>query len=176
MKRKAILWAPLVVFLIFAIVVAVGLYAPSDRTIRSAMVGQPVPAFALAPAVPGKPGLVSADLARGQPRIVNVFASWCLPCIVEAPQLMELQRRGVPIDAIAIRDTPADVADFLARHGDPFTAIGADPDSRVQMALGSSGVPESFVVDGRGIIRHQHIGEIRPEHVEELIAAWEAAK
>jgi cytochrome c biogenesis protein CcmG/thiol:disulfide interchange protein DsbE len=171
-----ILWVPLIVFVAFIVTVAVGLYAPSDRVIRSQMVGKPMPEFALPPALPGRPGLRREDLATGKPRLVNVFASWCVPCIAEAPQLLELKERGVPIDAIAIRDRPQDVAAFLAKWGDPYQRIAADRDSRVQMAMGSSGVPETFVVDGRGIIRHQHIGDIRPEQVNEIIAAYEAAK
>jgi cytochrome c biogenesis protein CcmG/thiol:disulfide interchange protein DsbE len=89
---------------------------------------------------------------------------------------MALKRAGVPIDAIAIRDRPEDVARFLAEWGDPFERIGADPQTRVQFALGSSGVPETFVVDGKGIIRHQHIGDIRADDLDEILAAWEAAK
>ena len=74
-----------------------------------------------------------------------------------------MKARGATIDGIAIRDRPEDVARFLARHGDPYDRIGSDPRSQVQIALGSSGVPESFIVDGRGIIRYQHIGPIGAE-------------
>lgn len=176
MKRRLVLWVPLALFLLFAVTVAVSLYAPTDRTIRSRMIGKPVPQFVLPAAVPDRPGLSSGDLAGGQPRIVNVFASWCLPCITEAPQLLALKARGIPIDAIAIRDRPEDIAAFLAKWGDPYQRIGSDKDSRVQMAFGSSGVPETFVVDGRGIIRYQHIGEIRAEQIPEIVAAWEAAR
>jgi cytochrome c biogenesis protein CcmG/thiol:disulfide interchange protein DsbE len=174
--KRVILWLPLGLFLAFLVTVALGLYSPSERVIRSRMVGKGMPQFALQPSVASHPALTSADLASGQPRLVNVFASWCVPCKVEAPQLMALKRRGVPIDGIAIRDRPEDVARFLAEWGDPFERIGADPQSQVQIALGSSGVPETFVVDGRGIIRLQHIGDIRPENVAEIYAAWEAAK
>ena len=87
-----------------------------------------------------------------------------------------MKRGGVPIDAIAIRDRPQDVARFLTRNGNPYDRIGSDVDSSVQLALGSSGVPETFVIDGRGIIRHQHIGDIRPEDVPELVAALKAAR
>ena len=90
--------------------------------------------------------------------------------------MLALKRRGVPIDAIAIRDRPEDVAAFLARYGDPFDRIASDPQTQVQIALGSSGVPETFVVDGTGIIRHQHIGDVRPEHLPDIIAAYEAAQ
>jgi cytochrome c biogenesis protein CcmG/thiol:disulfide interchange protein DsbE len=176
MKRRLIIWLPLVLFVVFAVTVAMNLYAPSDRIIHSRMIGKPVPDFVLEPALPGRPGLSGADLASGSPRIVNVFASWCIPCIAEAPQLMALSARGIPIDAIAIRDRPEDIATFLAKWGDPYRAIGSDTDSRVQIALGSSGVPETFVIDGKGIVRHQHIGEIRPEDLSEIIAAYEGGR
>ena len=171
--KRLILWLPLLVFLVFVIMVAARLSGGRDDTIRSELVGQPLPPFALPPAIEGRPGVGSP--ADG-PRVINIFASWCVPCIAEAPRLLELQHRGLPIDAIAVRDRPEDIARFLARHGDPFRHIGADTDSRVQLALGSSGVPETFVVDAKGIIRHQHIGELREEHLPEIIAAYEAAK
>lgn len=167
---------PLLVLVAFLVAVAWRLNRPAEEEIRSQLVGQPVPAFVLAPALPDKPGLASAELAQGQPRMINVFASWCVPCIAEAPLLMELKRQGVVIDAIAVRDRPDDVAAFLVRHGDPFDRIGSDLDSKVQLALGSSGVPESFIVDGRGIIRYQHMGPIEPDDIPVLLRQWEMAK
>ena len=169
-------FVPLLVLLAFVVAVAWRLSRPAEEEIRSQLVGKPVPAFALEPALPGKPGLGSTDLAQSQPRMVNVFASWCVPCIAEAPLLMELKRQGVAIDAVAVRDRPEDVAAFLARHGDPFERIGSDLDSNVQLALGSSGVPESFIVDGRGIIRYQHMGPIEPDDIPEVLRQWEAAR
>ena len=174
--RRAILWAPLGVFLIFILTVAIGLYSPSDRTIRSRLIGKDMPEFVLPAMLPERQGLESGHFRTGQPRVLNVFASWCVPCVAEAPQLMTLSQRGIPIDAIAIRDRPEDVAKFLARWGDPYQRIGSDRDSRVQLALGSSGVPETFIVDGAGVIRYQHIGDIRPEHMAEIIQAYEAAR
>jgi cytochrome c biogenesis protein CcmG, thiol:disulfide interchange protein DsbE len=174
--KRMLLWLPLAIFLLFVVVVAAGLLSPSDRTIRSKLVGQLLPEFALPAAQPGRPGLASKDFEGGEPRILNIFASWCIPCMAEAPQLDALARRGIPIDAIAIRDKPADIAKFLRKYGDPFQRIGLDMDSRVQMALGSSGIPETFVIDGRGIIRHQHIGVIGDGDVAEIVAAYEAAR
>lgn len=167
---------PLLILLVFVAAVAWRLASPADQKIQSKMIGRAVPAFTLAPAVPGKPGLSSKELASGQPRMVNVFASWCVPCIAEAPLLAEIKAKGVPIDAIAVRDRPSDVANFLAERGDPFVRIGADPESRAQLALGSSGVPETFIVDGKGIIRYQHMGPIEPGDVPLLVAQWEAAQ
>ncbi len=149
---------------------------PPDSAIQSRMVGKPVPAFELPPVLPGIPGLSLAELATGKPRLVNLFASWCVPCIAEAPVLAELERRGVAIDGVAIRERPEDLARFLQDHGNPFERIASDSSSRVQLALGASGVPESFVVDGRGVIRYQHIGPIGPDDVPTLMAELEKAR
>ena len=176
MVRGKLRFVPLAVLLLFVGAVAWRLVVPRDDRIASKLEGQKLPAFDLPPALAGKPGLASADLEGGGPRLVNIFASWCVPCIAEAPMLAELERQGVQINAIAVRDRPEDVADFLARHGDPFVAIGADLDSRVQIALGSSGVPETFVVDGRGVIRAQHIGPIEAADIPALKRALEAAR
>jgi cytochrome c biogenesis protein CcmG/thiol:disulfide interchange protein DsbE len=174
--KRLILWVPLGIFLLFVITVSAGLYSPAERTIRSRLVGKAIPDFELPAMLPERQGLTSADFRTGRPRVLNVFASWCVPCIAEAPHLLALEQRGIPIDAVAIRDRPQDVAKFLASWGDPYQRIGSDTDSRVQLALGSSGVPETFVIDGKGVIRLQHIGDIRAENVEEIIRAYEAAR
>lgn len=172
-SRRALIWAPLIAFVLLFGLVAAGLLRPAERTPPSRLVGLPMPALALPAMLRGHPGFASAQAG---PRLVNIFASWCAPCEAEVAQLAVLKARGVPIDGIAVRDTPADLAAFLARNGDPYRAIGDDPDSRSMMALGSSGVPESFVVDGRGVIRHQHIGAIGAQDVEDIFDAYEAAK
>ena len=89
---------------------------------------------------------------------------------------MRLKRMGVPIEGIAIRDTAGDLSGFLRRNGDPYQAIGDDKRSAVQLALGSSGVPESFVVDGTGHIVLQHVGDIRADDVDAIVAAVRSAK
>ena len=174
--NRALRFLPLALLLVFVAFVTWRLVNPADTAIRSQLEGKPVPAFALPAALPGRAGLSSRDLATGEPRLVNIFASWCVPCIAEAPLLIELKRRGVPIDAIAVRDRPENVASFLDRNGDPFERIGADRESRVQLALGSSGVPETFVIDGRGVIRYQHMGPIEPGETVAILREWEAAK
>lgn len=174
--KRALVWLPLALFTLLLAVAIYGLRQDGDRSVRSAMVGRALPAFALPPMVPGKPGLTRADFVQGKPRLINVFASWCVPCAAEAAQLARLKAAGVAIDAVAIRDRSDDVTAFLARNGDPFAAIGSDPESAFQLALGSSGVPETFVIDGRGRVAHQHIGEIREEDVPVILAALERAK
>jgi cytochrome c biogenesis protein CcmG/thiol:disulfide interchange protein DsbE len=173
---RLVRFLPIAILFIFVGAVAWRLANPAEEEIASKMIGRHVPIFSLAPAITSKPGLRSADLARGEPRLVNVFASWCVPCIAEAPLLLALEQQGVKIDAVAVRDRPEDVAAFLADHGDPFEAIGSDPDSKVQLAWGSSGVPETFIVDGRGVIRYQHMGPIEPDDVPTLFREWEAAR
>jgi len=173
---RAVRLVPLILMLVLVGLFVWRLAHPTESTAPSRLVGKPVPQFALPQALPGKPALGSADLATGKPRLLNIFASWCVPCIAEAPLLAQLHQSGVSIDGIAIRDRPQDVAAFLARHGDPFDRVGGDQNSRVQLALGSSGVPESFVVDGRGIIRHHHVGPIAAADVPRLLAEIEKAR
>jgi cytochrome c biogenesis protein CcmG/thiol:disulfide interchange protein DsbE len=174
-SAKWALWLPLGLFALFVVLVLVGLLRPADREVASGMVGKPLPAFALPPVVADRPGLANTDFT-GKPRLLNVFASWCIPCAVEAPQLAQLKAAGVEIEGIAIRDKPEDVTAFLARNGNPFARLGKDDVSAVQLALGSSGVPETFVVDGKGVIRYQHIGDIRPEQVSMLLEKLKEAE
>lgn len=159
---------PVLLVLALGIFLAFNLGRPQQAVVRSAMVGKPVPDFTLA-GLGDAPGLATADLKGAGPVLVNFFASWCLPCRVEAPQLKALAEAGVRIDGIALRDQPGAVAEFLRKTGNPFTRIGLDRDGQLAIAFGSSGVPETFLVDGRGIIRYQHIGEIRPEQVPALL-------
>jgi cytochrome c biogenesis protein CcmG/thiol:disulfide interchange protein DsbE len=163
------LWLPLAIFAGFGLLFLVGLLRPAPRDVASTLIGKPMPEFTLPAAMPGREGLDSRVFRQGEPRLVNIFASWCLPCRIEAPQLQALAEAGVPIEGISVRDSTDDLQAFLAQNGDPFERIGADDDGKVQLALGSSGVPETYVVDGKGIIRYQHIGEIRPNQVAAII-------
>jgi cytochrome c biogenesis protein CcmG/thiol:disulfide interchange protein DsbE len=167
---------PIVLLVWLVIGLAWRLVKPGDSAIPSQMVERPVPRFQLPAAIAGKPGLASSDLASGQPRLLNIFASWCVPCIGEAPVLRELQRRGARIDAIAVRDTPAALNAFLARNGDPYERIGADSQSEVQIDLGSSGVPETFMVDGKGIIRRQYIGPLSASNIPGVLRELEQVR
>ena len=169
------MWLPFLAFFGFVGLAAYQLSQPKDDIVESAMIGQPLPYFALPPALDGMPGAASEDFADGKPRLLNIWASWCLPCIAEAPQLEALKEAGAEIVGIAIRDKPEDVARFLDRHGNPYTRIGRDDLSEVQLGIGSTGVPETFVIDGKGVIRYQHVGDIRAEHVPLLLEKLEEA-
>lgn len=167
---------PIIVFIAIIVVAGWRLAVPREEQVRSTLVGQPAPEFALEAALDGKPGLSVGDLADGQPRLVNIFASWCLPCIAEAPLLDEMAKSGIPIDGIAVRDKPEDIARFLAQHGDPFDRLGNDPNSAAMIAFGASGVPETFVVNGAGVITYHHQGPLLPADVPTLMREWEAAR
>jgi cytochrome c biogenesis protein CcmG/thiol:disulfide interchange protein DsbE len=169
-------FAPLAILLAIVIALVWRLASPADNNVHSTLEGRVVPAFQLAAILPNKPTLTSADLATGGPHLVNVFASWCVPCVTEVKVLQTLRDEGVHIEGIAVRDRPADLSDFLDRNGDPYERIGSDPQSRVQISLGSSGVPESFVIDGKGVIRYQQIGPIEANDVPMILSKLEQAR
>jgi len=169
------LWLPLILFVGFFALVIRGLLVPAGSDVASKFVGQPLPEFDLPAGADGKPGLARRDMLGGRPRLLNVFASWCIPCAVEAPQLAQLAAMGIELDGVAVRDRKPELAVFLARNGNPFTRIGADDLSKVQLAIGSSGVPETFVIDAKGVIRYQHIGDITPEDIPLILSKLEEA-
>ncbi len=174
--RRLAIWLPLVLFGgLFALFIH-GLMRPASNNVVSAFVGNPLPQFALPPAAADRPGLATSAFHQGKPKLLNIFASWCVPCAAEAPQLAALSQAGVEIDGVAIHDRRDDLTRFLANNGNPYTAIGRDDERVVQIAIGSSGVPETYVIDGRGVIRYQHIGEIRADDVPKLIALLKEAQ
>lgn len=161
--RRLIYAVPLLVLAVMAVHFWRGL-GGDPHAVPSPLIDQPVPAFALAPLAGRERGLSSHDLI-GQVSLVNVFGSWCVACRVEHPFLMEIRKRDlVPIFAIDWRekDRTAGPA-WLARHGDPYTLIGDDPDSVAAIAFGVTGAPETFVVDRRGVIRYKHVGPLTAE-------------
>ena len=159
---------PIVVFVGLLSAIAWGL-TRNARDIPSALIGKPVPEFALSPVQGRTRGLASTDL-RGDVSLVNVFASWCTACRAEHPLLMRLARSGaVPIHGLNYKDRPADAAEWLDALGDPYTRTGADLDGRVGIEWGVYGVPETFVVSADGTIAYKHIGPVTPEALNETI-------
>jgi cytochrome c biogenesis protein CcmG/thiol:disulfide interchange protein DsbE len=145
-----------------------GLWNKDDR-LPSTLIGRPVPEFALPPIEGRDDGLSSEDL-RGEVSIVNVWASWCVPCRVEMPLLVELAATGsVPIHGINHRDARGAALGFLAELGDPYTRIGADRNGRVSIDWGVYGLPETFVIDGDGRIAYKHVGPFDRRALDEKI-------
>src|SRR5436305_14911266 len=101
---RAVRFAPLALMLLIIVALVWRLATPGDTNVRSKLEGKPVPVFILAAALPTKPTVGSADLATGRPRLVNIFASWCVPCVTELKVLQELERRGLAIAGSAVRD------------------------------------------------------------------------
>ncbi len=127
-----------------------------------AMVGQPLPATRL-PILTGAAGadVVSlAEVARGRPVVVNLFASWCAPCRIEHPQLMAMRDQGITVIGVAYKDDPTDTRAFLDELGDPFEVVLVDREGRAGLDLGVSGVPETFVVGADGSIVTKLAGPI----------------
>lgn len=134
-----------------------GLFNHDDR-LPSALIGQPVPKFTLPPIEGRSDGLASTDLA-GEVSLVNVWASWCVPCRDENPLMVELAETGaVPIHGINYKDAPGGALAFLDELGDPFNRIGADRNGRVAIDWGVYGVPETYVIDAEGRIAMKHVG------------------
>ena len=145
-----------------------GLWNKDDR-LPSTLIGRSVPDFALPPIEGRDNGLSSEDL-RGQVSIVNVWASWCVPCRVEMPLLVELAQTGtVPIHGINYKDAPDAALGFLAELGDPYTRTGADRNGRVSIDWGVYGLPETFVIDGEGRIAYKHVGALDRRALEDEI-------
>lgn len=168
--RRFWLWVPFAIFFALIGMFAKGLLTPEDRSVPSAMVNKPLPQFALTGAIDPAAGLETGYYRDGKSRLVNVFASWCVPCVAEIPVLLQLQQKGVEVTGIAVHDRADALQKFLADNGNPYSRIASDANSRTQIGLGSAGVPETFVVDGKGMIVHQHIGVITPEDVPAILA------
>jgi cytochrome c biogenesis protein CcmG/thiol:disulfide interchange protein DsbE len=179
----ALVW-PLLVFVLLAAIFAFALRSGDPSKLPSALIGKPVPNVALA-AVEGlgdgtRPigGFTSADLAGGQVSVVNFWASWCVPCVQEHPLLVALKERtGVRLYGVNYKDQAAAARRFLGRYGNPFAAVGVDGDGRAAIEWGVYGMPETFVVDGKGRIAYKHVGPISAETLEtKIIPAIRAAQ
>jgi cytochrome c biogenesis protein CcmG/thiol:disulfide interchange protein DsbE len=175
-RRSWLPLVPLVAFLGLAAIFWYGLWGnPSE--IPSALVNKQVPAFSLPP-VPGLmrdgrpvPGFSGDDLKQGAVSVVNVWGSWCAPCRQEHPLLMQLaQRPDIRLLGINQKDIAENAARFLGTLGQPFAAVGADDSGRVSLDWGVYGVPETFIVDGKGFIRFKWIGALTEEAMRNVLA------
>jgi cytochrome c biogenesis protein CcmG, thiol:disulfide interchange protein DsbE len=175
-RARLLVLIPLLAFLGLAALFFIRLGAGDPSALPSALIGKAAPSVDL-PAVDGLsrdgkpiPGIANADFL-GKVTLVNVWASWCVPCHDEAPLLMQLaQDPRIRVAGINYKDQPENARRFLGRYGNPFVASGADPSGRAAIEWGVYGVPETFVVGRDGKIAFKLVGPITPEHLQEKLA------
>jgi cytochrome c biogenesis protein CcmG, thiol:disulfide interchange protein DsbE len=183
-SRAGLLGWPLAIFTILAVIFAYGLTTGDPSKLPSALLGKAAPAVML-PAIDGLvngaggvPGFDSGDLAKGEVSVVNFWASWCAPCVEEHPLLSAVRERtGARLYGVNYKDQAASARRFLGRYGNPFLAVGADGNGRAAIEWGVYGMPETFVINGRGQIVYKHVGPISPQSLEDkIIPAIRAAQ
>jgi cytochrome c biogenesis protein CcmG/thiol:disulfide interchange protein DsbE len=175
---------PVVIFGLLATVFAFSLRSGDPSRLPSALIGKPVPQTAFDPidglvaAGQPVPGFKSGELSNGKVSIVNFWASWCRPCVDEHPLLVQLaNQEGIALYGVNYKDDAISARRFLGLHGNPFLAVGTDPKGRGAIEWGVYGMPETFVVNGRGEIAYKHVGPISPHSLEkQLLPAIEAAR
>jgi cytochrome c biogenesis protein CcmG/thiol:disulfide interchange protein DsbE len=172
--RRLVAFAPLAVLAaLAALFAAFGLHH-DPHYIPAARVGQAAPPTVLPDLEAGRPTALASQL-KG-PALVNFFFSTCSPCIQEAPALMALKDQGVRLVGVAYKEPPADTKAFLARYGDPFSAVLVDRDGRSAIDWGVSGAPETFVVDAGGRILAKHSGALEPADAEAMLEKLQATR
>ncbi len=174
-RRRGVLAAlPLIAFAALAGLLFVRLYAGDASRIPSALIGQSAPALNL-PGLGGAPGLSDADLRQGHVTLVNIFASWCVPCHEEHEYLMALaadpglKAKGVVLVGVAQKDSSENIRRFLGAGGDPYAKVGLDGDGRAGIDWGVYGVPETFIVKGDGAIAFKLVGPVDADTLESVV-------
>lgn len=183
-RHSRLVLAPIVGFFVLAALFGYALTHSEPSKLPSALLGKAAPATDLAP-MPGLtangkpvPGIKSADLTKGDVVLVNFWASWCVPCVQEHPILIELRKRtGVRLLGVNHKDPEPGGHRFLQRYGNPFDAVGLDGNGRASIEWGVYGMPETFVVDGKGRIVYKHVGPISEQLMTAVVMpAIEKAK
>jgi len=177
---RALYVVPIATMIVLAVFFFVSLNGPPPEELPSPLVDKPAPQTVLPALDASAQAFTSADLHAGHVSIVNVWASWCVPCHAEAPALQALARQqGVPLYGIVYKDEPQKARAFLNEEGNPFSRIDLDADGRAGIEWGIYGVPETFVVDGKGIIRLRYpepiVGNALAETILPAIAQARAA-
>lgn len=169
MKRVVFL-LPLLLFAGLAAVFAWQVTRGDDPSVLpSTMIDRAAPAFDLPPLPGFDRGFSRADLEGGAPSLVNIFASWCVPCLAEHPVITGLSEEGIAVYGINYKNEPDEAVAWLERHGNPYTAIGVDPEGDTGLDFGVTGVPETYLVDGEGRIRYHYRGPLTPEIVDDRL-------
>lgn len=171
---KYLTLVPVALFALLAGFFVSGLFRDNPDDLRSAFIGQQAPALNTTE-LQGRAPLPADLMADGEVKLVNFWASWCVPCRVEHPQI-ETLAETVPVYGVNHKDKPADATKFLEDLGDPYTAIGVDA-GRVAIDWGVTGFPETFVIDGQGRVRLRFAGPITVSVMEDtILPAIEAAR
>jgi len=166
MNKKLLI--PLAVFVVISGFLFAGLWR-DPREVPSPLIDKPAPQFSLSKLDDPVTKLGTTDM-KGQVWLLNVWASWCVSCRVEHPLLLELSRASiVPVVGLDYKDKDEEGKAWLAQHGDPYRVSVIDRDGRVGIDWGVYGVPETFVVDKNGVIRHKHIGPVTAEALQQTI-------
>ncbi len=167
---KRLLFAlPVFAFALIAVLLYDGLINPRPSVLPSPLIGKLAPAFQTV-ALPDATGFSREELGNGKPTVVNFWASWCAPCRLEAPVLKELSRNpNINVYGVVYKDLPKNARQFLAEFGNPFAKINDDQSGRIGIDWGVTGVPETFVIDGKGIVRVRHAGELTDDVVRDII-------
>ena len=176
---KARYLIPLGIFLVIMVFLYLGL-GRNPREIPSVLIGKPLAAFSLPDLFDPDKRVASADM-KGRVWLLNVWGTWCAECWREHEYLVYLAKQeGVPIVGIDWRDDAEEARNMIARNGNPFLAVGSDPESRAIMDLGVYGAPETFLIDRKGVIRWKHAGAITPDlwsgELQPLLAKYREAK
>jgi cytochrome c biogenesis protein CcmG, thiol:disulfide interchange protein DsbE len=159
MPVRPLVLIPPAVFALLAGLFAAGMFRNDPDALPSTLEGRAAPSVALTPLGDGEP-FTDETLRRDGVKLVNYWASWCAPCRVEHPILMELAAEGIPVYGVNYKDDPANAMAFLAELGNPYEAMGADPNGRTAIDWGLYGVPETFVIDGDGVVRLRFAGPV----------------
>ncbi|MHA1522999.1 MAG: DsbE family thiol:disulfide interchange protein [Alphaproteobacteria bacterium] len=172
---RRVFWvlAPVAVFVVLVGFFLAALQSEGPSIIPSPLVGGPAPQFVLPPleglrrAGTQMPGFESGDLAKGEVTLVNVWASWCVPCRAEHPLLTALAKQGeVKIYGLNYKDKPENALRFLGTLGNPYDRVGTDQKGRTSIDWGVYGIPETFIVDGQGVVRHKIVGQLTQSLIE----------
>lgn len=170
MKKSQIrIWflIPLIIFAAFMVMLYFRLGQPTEIVTNTAL-ERPVPAFEL-PLLSDTSRIMTNDNLPDQPFLMNIWGSWCPTCIIEHPFLMQLEERGVNLVGVNYKDDIGNALGYLNRGGDPFSMSIQDLSGQFALDLGLTGAPETFVVDGEGIIRQHIIGEINESNWQSRI-------
>ena len=164
---KRLYWT-LGIFVALVSLLAVGLRL-DPREVPSPLIGKPAPAFEL-PLLSAPEQRFSEKTMLGKVWVLNVWASWCPPCLVEHPVVSQMARAGIaPVVGLNYKDTREDALPWLKRNGNPFDVVVFDANGRIGIDYGVYGVPETYVIDRQGVIRYKHIGPLTPEVVGQKI-------